>query len=177
MLGLGLALFFLTFAEFGRGTPPSGVAWLGLAVPTLGTALYAIGTRRTRVAQRANNIFFAYERGTEVLRRRRLVEGKIRTIRRATTAVLFVVTLWTFILLGTLRCNDDLVCTGIVPQQEAWLNALRPTVVILGATVIAIISLIRILSLESDRLEFLAGEAERHRDDGPIPGLKRSRWE
>jgi len=174
-LGGGIILFILTFKQLGSVHPPSG-AITAIILIACGVVLLFVGGRRLAQANRANLRFFAENAGTKILaQRRRLQSRLIRLLVGFLLAFLVSAAFWV-VVVATRSCVDE-VCSGIVPNQASWVSALRLLCVVLGAVTLILATLSRVHGSETDRWEELASDYLRRRDDGPVTGLKRSRWE
>ncbi|MCJ7827273.1 MAG: hypothetical protein MUP36_03425 [Demequinaceae bacterium] len=174
-LGIGIVLFAATFRELGTAHPPSG-AITGLVLLVAGGLALFLGSRLLTSADRANRRFFAENAGTEILARRRVLQVRLETTRWRLFLVLLSCSVCWLILAGTYSCVDG-VCTGFAPGHGTLIDVFRWMCVIVGLTTLAATTLARVHSNETDRWEDLASDYLRRRDDGPVPGLKRSRWE
>lgn len=174
-MGIGLALFALTFGELGTVRPPSG-AITALALTGLGGLTLLLASRRYRSIDRANRRFFEEFAGTEILAVRRRLQERLAKARTACLIAVVAVGAWWIVLASTYSCAGD-VCTGFMPHHAGWFESMRALCVALGIVTLALASLVRVYGAETDRWEDVATEALRRRDDGPVPGLKRSRWE
>jgi hypothetical protein len=174
-LGFGIALFFLTFKEFGSVHPPrGGIASVVLAC--LGAVLLVLGSRRLADADHANRQFFSENAGTEILASRRRLQVRLETARRW---LIIMVVAWGacwVVFASGYSCEGD-VCEGFVPHQEGLMEFFLGLFIVFGLATLVVATLTHFLGNETDRWEDLASDYLRRRDDGPTPGLKRSRWE
>ena len=175
ILGIGVALFLVTYGEFGVRNPPWG-ALAALALLVVGALVLSLGTLRLRAADRANRRFFAAHAGTEILAARRRRQSRLNHARGAFFLTTVACAVWWVILAGTYACDAG-VCTGFMPGHGAWIEWMQRVTVALGLATLAIAALARVHALETDRWEDLASDYLRRVDDGPAPGMKRSRWE
>jgi len=175
ILGVGIVLFVGTFGEFGSGSFPGG-AISAIVLIVGGGLLLGFGSRRYAAADRANRRYFAENAGTEVLSHRRRVQScLVRLLLGGFAAFIILGVLW-LVLSTTYDCVDE-VCSGFLSGQDTWTVAAFGACVSVGAITLAIATLARVYGMETDRWEELASENLRHRNDGPTPGLSRSRWE
>lgn len=175
ILGFGGALFFLTFKELGSVNPPMG-AIMSLVFACAGILALVVGSKRLGKADQANRRFFSENAGTEILASRRRLQVKLESGRiRLIIAVLMLATCW-IVFAGGYDCDGD-VCTGFIRGQETLMTLFMWLVIVLGLTTLIVWTLARVHGNETDRWEDLASDYLRRKDDGPTPGLKRSRWE
>jgi hypothetical protein len=174
-LAIGIVLFVLTFQELGGDQFPSG-AFTALVLVGCGALVLFVGSRSLAKADRSNRRFFAENAATEILARRRHLQTRLTAIRWTLFLLLVAASTSWVVLAGTYSCIDG-VCSGFVPDQGAWLRVGRWVCIGLGSITLAVATLTRIHGSETDRWEELASDYLRRRDDGPVPGLKRSRWE
>lgn len=174
-LGGGLLLFALTFKELGTSHRP---VWAIVAILVVvgGGLLLVLGSKRLAAVNRSNRVYFAKNAGTEILARRRLLQTRLTALRWGLFLTLIAVATTWVVFVGTYSCIDG-VCKGFVSNQDAWILALRWACFGLGAVTLVIATLTRVHGSETDRWEELASDYLRRRDDGPVAGTKRSRWE
>jgi amino acid transporter len=175
ILGVGFAAFSLTFGELGAIRPPTG-AIVSIVVAAVGGLIFSLATIRHRVADQVNRRFFSENAGTDVLASRRRFQSTMTKTRTVLLLVLVATCAWWIVLASTANCIGQ-VCSGFLSNQNTWIDTTRIVAVILGLTTLAVASLVRLHGVETDRWEELASDALRRRDDGPVPGLKHSRWE
>jgi amino acid transporter len=174
-LGCGIFLFVMTFPELGSAHP-SGGAILAIVLTVVGGLLLGVGSRRLGSADRSNRRYFAENAGTEILARRRRLQIRLTALRWAFCLALVSAAAFWVVLAGTYSCIDE-ICSGFMSNQGSWIDALRWVCVGLGAVTLVVATLARVHGSETDRWEELASDYLRRRDDGPVPGLKTSRWE
>jgi hypothetical protein len=174
-LGSGIVLFVLTFRELGGDRFPSG-AFTALVLLCCGSLAFFVGSRRLAAADRSNRRYFAENAGTEILARRRLLQSRLTMLRWVLFLSLVTTAAFWVVLISTYPCTDG-VCSGFVSNQGDWIEVLRWVCVGLGAITLVVATLTRVHGSETDRWEELASDYLRRRDDGPVPGLKASRWE
>ncbi|MBN2176307.1 MAG: hypothetical protein JW722_01460 [Demequinaceae bacterium] len=174
-LGIGLAFFVLTYQELGRVHPPSG-AIIALVLLGAGGLSLIMGSRRLATADAANRRFFASTAGTEILATRRRLQYRLERVRWWLLLVFVAFCAWWVLLAGTLSCTDG-VCNGFAPGHEFQIDVFRWICLSVGFVTLTVATLARIHGNETDRWEDLASDYLRRRDDGPVPGLKHSRWE
>ncbi len=175
VLGFGIGLFVVTFKELGSVHPPSGAITAVVLLAT-GTSLLTIGSFLYSRADRSDRLFFSKNTGTEILASRRRRQVRLETTR---TGLLIVTVLWAAcwrVFAGGYTCVDD-VCEGFVPHQEGLMESFMWLCLLFGLMTLITATLARVHGNETDRWEELASDYLRRRDDGPVPGLKRSRWE
>jgi len=155
-----------------------GVPAALLAITLASGALFWWSTARFRAQAAANTTAMAGPNAMEPLDSRRVVERRLVITRHALLAAFLVSGVLFIVLVSTLVCPEDQpVCTGIVAEQEQWLHVLQPLTLVFGALLVAVAFLAKAMRVETDRLEDVAADALRRRDDGPTPGLSARRWD
>ena len=175
VLAFGIGLFFVTFKEFGSVHPPTG-AITATVLLGVGALLLTVGSLWYSKADRLDRRFFSENAGTEILASRRRLHVRLETSRRWLFVILLVwASCWTVFAVVGVSCVDG-VCEGFVPHQEGLMEVFSWLVGVFGLVTLIVATLTRVHGKEIDRWEDLASDYLR-RKDGPVPGLKQSRWE
>ena len=174
-LGLGALGMLLTGGEFSTGEP--GPWAIASAVGAAGgAAVFTIGFLRFRAAHRPNMDFLKSQNATSILAARRELETRFVRARQISLAVFLVIGTAFFLLAGTYSCVEQ-PCLGNFEGHLDWIQRTRVWSLVAGAILLPITALARVHIAETNRIEVIASDYQRRREDDDPLGLKISRWE
>jgi hypothetical protein len=174
---VGLLLLALSSGQLFVWDDP-GALVLAFAL-TAGGGFTWIGCRLwLQELHRRNREFLLGEQGVSALAGRTAFGRRVRSWS--------VVALVAFLVAGAvvIFAGSAMGCTGArdgacrLPEVDrSVFIAARAIAVGSGAAYVGLVILGRSHRLETDRIETVIAEGQRRREEGPIPGLTRSRWE
>ena len=174
---MGLLLLALSSGQLVVWDDP-GALLLALGLVGGGGAVWIACRLWIRQLHRRNRAFLLSEHGVSALGGRGWFAGRVRRWS--------VVALIAFMVAGAvvIVAGSALGCAGAregacrLPEVDrSVFIAARAIAVGSGAAYVGLVILGRSHRLETDRMEGVIAEGQRRREEGPIPGLSRSRWE
>jgi 4-amino-4-deoxy-L-arabinose transferase-like glycosyltransferase len=174
---LGLLLLLLSSGQLFVWDDP-GALLLALAMVGGGGLTWLACRVRLDTLHRANRDYLLSEYGIQAMAGREAFASLARQWMTRTLVVFMVAGAVVIFTGSSVACHSvpDVQCR--IPEVHPWLFYVARLIAgVAGAAFVGVQSLRRSHQLETERMDAVIAEGQRRRQDGPTPGIARSRWE